>query len=239
MDIWEKIKRKGFNWWVLHETREAQKKYGFDMTKKKYSNSNTHNNEADAFKHAFLSWYLSYYHGDEEAKRLGDMHEDETPNAPFYERNMDLWNNAIGREIAYEMKWQLGEDYDIFGVEWTIQTAKRKIWEKMQNGELITNPMTDKRKFENMELERLTENDRVYSDGEFRNFDEKMKEVHLSKYLDYIIDNDWEMPSKSNLNKRVLSGELIYVDNYIRSDGTKVHGYYRRKPYAISRSMAK
>ena len=37
------------------------------------------------------------------AKELGDMHEDETPKAPAYERNMDLWNNEIGREIAYKM----------------------------------------------------------------------------------------------------------------------------------------
>ena len=49
MGIWEKIKRKGFNWWVLHETGKAQQKYGFDMTKHEYSYSNTHNNEADAF----------------------------------------------------------------------------------------------------------------------------------------------------------------------------------------------
>ena len=231
MDIWEKIKRQGFNWWVLHETREAQKEYGFDMTQKEGAYSNTHNNEADAFKHAYMSWFLSYWKDDLTAKQLGDMHEDETPNAPAYERNMDLWNNAIGREIAYEMKLQLGNDYDLFGVEWPIQTAKRKIWEKMQQGELITNPFTDRRKFENMELERLTENDRVYSNDEFRNFDEKIKEVYSGKYMDYIIDNNWEVPSVKNLDKKVQSGELIYVDNYTRSDGTKVNGYYRRKPY--------
>ena len=234
MDIIKKIEkegRKGFNAWVLHETRDAQKKFGFDMTQKEGAYSNTHNNEADAFKHAYMSWFLSYWKDDLTSKQLGDMHEDETPNAPAYERNMDLWNNAIGREIAYEMKWQLGNDYDIFGVEWPIQTAKRKIWEKMQQGELITNPFTDRRKFENMELERLTENDRVYSNDEFRNFDEKIKEVYSGKYMDYIIDNNWEVPSVKNLDKKVQSGELIYVDNYTRSDGTKVNGYYRRKPY--------
>ena len=43
------------------------------------------------------------------------MHEDETPNAPWYERNMDLWNNKIGREVAFEMKERRGEDYDLLG----------------------------------------------------------------------------------------------------------------------------
>ena len=234
MDILKKIEkegRKGFNWWVLHETRQAQKKYGFDMTKHEYSCSDTHNNEADAFKHAYMSWVLSYFANDLKSKELGDMHENETPNAPLYERNMDLWNNAIGREIAYEMKWQLGDDYDLLGEEWANQTAKRKIWEKMQQGELITNPLKDKRKFENMELERLTENDRIYSDGEFKNFSEKVQELKMNNYMDYIVENNWEIPSKENLDKRVLSGELIYVEKYVRANGTEVSGYYRRKPY--------
>ena len=231
--------RNKFNQVVLDATRKAQQKYGFDMTQKEGAYSNTHNNEADAFKHAYMSWFLSYWGNDIKSKELGDMHEDETPNAPAYERNMDLWNNAIGREIAYEMKWQLSNDYDLLGEEWANQTAKQKIWEKMQQGELITNPFTDRRKFENMELERLTENDRIYSNVEFRNFDEKMKEVHSGKYMDYIIDNNWEVPLVKNLDKKVQSGELIYVDNYTRSDGTKVHGYYRRRPFFANKKSSK
>ena len=201
------------------------------MTKHEYSYSDTHNNEADAFKHAYMSWFLSYWKDDLLAKQLGDMHEDETPNAPDYERNMDLWNNAIGREIAYEMKKQLGNDYDLLAEEWVNELARDKIYEKMQQGELITNPFTDKRKFENMELERLSEKDKVYSNDEYRNFDEKIKEVYSSKFMDYIIDNNWEVSSVKNLDKKVQSGELIYVDNYVRSDGTKVDGYYRRRAY--------
>jgi len=238
MDIWEEIKRKGFNWWVLHETRDAQKKYGFDMTQKEGAYSNTHNNEADAFKHAYMSWFLSYWWSDKTSKNLGDMHEDETPNAPYGERNMDLWNNAMGREIAYDMKRQLGDDYDLLGEEWVNQTAKRKIWEKMQRGELITNT-NDKRRYENLELELLNEKDRVYSDGEFKNFDEKVQALKMSKYMDYIVDNNWEAPTEKNLNKKVQSGELIYVENYVRSDGTKVHGYYRRRTYFAGKKLQK
>ncbi len=231
--------RKKFNQAVLDATVKAQKKYGFDMTKKSYSNSNTHNNEADAFKHAYLSWLLSYkYGGDFVAEQLGNFHENETPKAPLEEKNMDLWNNAMGREIAYNMKRELGDDYDLLGDDWASEYASRKIYEKMRKGELITNP-NDKRRYENLELELLNEKDRVYSDGEFRNFDEKVQALKMSKYMDYIVDNNWEVPTEKNLNKRVQSGELIYVENYERSDGTKVHGYYRRRPYFASKKSSK
>ena len=225
------IARDVFNKIVLDATYKAQKKYGFDMTKHEYSCSDTHNNEADAFKHAYLSWHLAWYYGDKKAKELGDMHENETPNAPFYERNMDLWNNAIGREIAYEMKHKLGEDCDLLGDIWASEVASRKIYEKMQEGELITNPFMDWRKYETMEIDRLKDNERVDTVIDFQNFDEQTKKLRLKNYIGQIIDNDWEIPSKENLDKRVLSGELIYVEKYVRANGTEVSGYYRRKPY--------
>lgn len=93
--------RQKFNKDVLEATYKAQKDYGFKIGTGKHA---TWNNEADAFKHTYMQWDLAYHHGEKIAKNLGDMHENETPNAPAGERNMDLWNNAIGREIAREMK---------------------------------------------------------------------------------------------------------------------------------------
>ena len=234
--IVEKGERKLFNNIVLDATYKAQKKYGFEIGTGEHA---TWNNESDAFKHAYMSWLLSWYAGDEKAKQLGNMHEDETPNAPWYERNMDLWNNEIGREIAYEMQNKYGKAAGILGPEWASEIASEMIWEKMQQGELITNPFKDTRRYESMELERLKENDRIYTDGEFRNFDEKMKALYEDKYMDYVIDNHWEIPSVKNLDKRVQKGELIYVDDYTRSDGTKVSGYYRRRPYYASENNSK
>ncbi len=224
----ESIARDVLNKVVLNATYKAQKKYGFEIGTGEHA---TWNNEADAFKHAYMAWHLAWYYGDKKSKELGDMHEDETPNAPWYERNMDLWNNEIGREIAYEMKDNYGDAAGIIGTEWASEIASEMIWEKMQQGELITNPFKDIRRYENMELERLKENDRIYTDGEFRNFDEKMKALYEDRYMDYVIDNHWEIPSVKNLDKRVQKGELIYIDDYTRSDGTKVRGYYRRRPY--------
>ena len=236
----EKItSRKKFNQVVLDATAKAQKQYKFDMTKKAYSLSDTHNNEADAFKHAYLSWLLSYkYGGDFVAEQLGNFHENEGDEYIRGEKNMDLWNNAMGREIAYDMKRELGDDYDLLGDDWASEYASRKIYEKMQNGELITDPY-DKRRYENLELELLTENDKVYSDGEFKNFDEKVQALKKSKYMDYIVDNNWETSTEKNLNKRVQSGELIYVEDYTRSNGINVHGYYRRRPYFASKKYSK
>lgn len=218
--------RDKFNDDVLDATYKAQKKYSFKMGTGEHA---TWNNEADAFKHAYMQWKLSWKHGEAIAKKLGDMHEDETPNAPAGERNMDLWNNAIGREVAYEMKQKFGEDYDYVPMETASDYASNIIADKLRRGELITHP-DDKRKFENMEYERLTESDRVYSNGEFANFDEKYKATMLDRYLDDAISNNWQPATTENLDKRVKSGDLIYVDNYTRADGTKIQGYYRRKP---------
>ena len=229
----DNILRKGFNHKVLDATYKAQKKYGFEIGSGEHA---TWNNEADAFKHAYMSWYLSYADGDFISKYLGDMHENETPNAPLGERNMDLWNNEIGREIAYDMKQRFGEGAMFLGEDRIEKYAVEKIIEKMNNGELITHP-DDPRKYENMELERLKEKYRIYTGEEYKNFDEKMKAMVWDSYFSNIIANDWKTPSKNTLDERVKSGELIYVDNYVRANGTKVNGYYRRTPYNKSKSQ--
>ena len=48
-------------------------------------------------------------------------------------------------------------------------------------------------------------------------------------YIDNITDKN-RMPTKKEVDKRTRIGELIYVEEYTRSDGTKVSGYYRACP---------
>ena len=222
--------RKKINQAVLEATYKAQKKYGFKIGTGEHA---TWNNEADAFKHAYMQWYLAdkglfnIVKGNSFAKLLGDQHERETPNAPVGERNMDLWNNAIGREIYYELKNM--NSYDILDEKGKEELVAKKIVEKMKAGEMITNP-ADKRNFENMELERLTEKDRVFYKDEMLQFDQKLKDLYSDSYLNQAIDNYWKIPTKDELDKQVKSGSLIYVEDYTRSDGSKVQGYYRRKP---------
>ena len=152
--------RNNVNELVLKATYKAQKKYGFEIGTGEHA---TWNNEADAFKHAYMQWYLSQNSFPFAAKFVGDWHENiETPNAPEGERNMDLWNNQIGREIAEDMKKKYGKVLDGLTEEAVSDIASKKIVEKMRQGELITNP-NDKRRYENMDLERLKESDKVYT----------------------------------------------------------------------------
>lgn len=48
-------------------------------------------------------------------------------------------------------------------------------------------------------------------------------------YLENMISKN-PMPTKKEVDKRTRIGELIYIDEYTRSDGTKVSGYYRAYP---------
>ena len=48
-------------------------------------------------------------------------------------------------------------------------------------------------------------------------------------YMDNITDKN-PIPTKKEVDKRTRIGELIYVEEYIRSDGTKVSRYYRAYP---------
>ena len=52
----------------------------------------------------------------------------------------------------------------------------------------------------------------------------------IKQIINQAFDDGGDFPSKSDLDRRVRFGELIYVENYTRTDGTKVSGYYRRYP---------
>lgn len=53
--------------------------------------------------------------------------------------------------------------------------------------------------------------------------DKKLIDAYIKQY-----SSNKKMPSKEELDKGVHIGNLIYVEDYTRSDGTKVSGYYRR-----------
>ena len=158
------------------------------------------------------------------------MHENETPNAPSNERNMDLWNNQIGREVAAEIRRTL-DPFQFYDEKFLSEIATEKIIEKMERGEVITDPQNDKRKFENFEKERLKDSDRVFYEDEYwDNMNEDERRRYSTHYTNYKNRIKSKFPTKAELQEKTLKGELIYVENYTRSDGTKVSGYYRRYP---------
>jgi len=208
-------------------TSRATKRYGLKLDK----DGNAIDCEADAFRHTFMQCFLAYRAGNKIAKYLGDKHEHgKDPNIEP-NTNMDLWNNQIGREIAEEIKKENGSDIDL--IDWDLfeYLASEKIIEKMKKGELITEPFKDKRKYTNMEKERLQDKDRVFYEDEFWDeLDDNERIRFREHYTNYKNQHQKGLPSKKELDAKVSTGDLIYVNNYVRSDGRKVNGYYRRRP---------
>ena len=106
------------------------------------------NDEIDAFRHCFSQALLTLKFSEGFAKNFGTNYErldDIVNQQPPEERNMDQWNNAVGREVAQEVQ------KEISGKKLTPQQIEDIVAEKVvkhiKNGDLITNPFTDKRKY--------------------------------------------------------------------------------------------
>ena len=144
--------RKEFNREIIDKTVEYQNKYNFDIGTGKHA---TWNNEADAFKHAFMQAKMVYKSGGIElpATILGNYHEFIEGNKiqSEGEKNMDLWNNYIGRQVATEVLKELKSEHlgEIKNQKEFEDRVAEKIYQKMQNGELITNP-NDTRRYEDL-----------------------------------------------------------------------------------------
>ena len=143
---------------------------------------------------------------------------------------MDLWNNAIGPEVFDNIKCMLGNYYTKYPKNKLLDMAAEQICYRIDKGELITNPYTDKRQFKNMEKERLQDKDRVFYEDEFWDeLDENERIRFREHYTNYKNRHQRGLPSKKELDARVVMGDLIYVKDYTRSDGRNVNGYYRRR----------
>lgn len=219
-----KKKEEEFTKEMVAVTNRATKKYGLKLNEK----GQAVDCEADAFRHAYMQSYLSYKYGNFVAKELGNRHEKGNDPNIRLDTNMDLWNNQIGREIAEEIKKENGNSIDEDLFEYL---ASEKIIQKMNKGELITEPYKDKRRYTNMEKERLQDKDRVFYEDEFWDeLDDDERIRFREHYTNYKNQHQKGLPSKKELDARVAIGDLIYVKDYTRSDGRKVSGYYRRRP---------
>ena len=94
------------------------------------TNEVKHNDDADAFRHAYFSYTLAGLVGSDTAKEIGDAHEISAPN-PSGERLMDLYNNSVGRDLNDDpdSKWKLPSE--------VIQDA-------LSEGKLKTSPFKTK-----------------------------------------------------------------------------------------------
>jgi hypothetical protein len=97
-----------------------------------------HDNDVDAFRHAYVSGIFVLEYGQRAALLLGWMNEFVFPS-PIPDRNMDLWNNAVGRALAKNNK--------------TKESLASAIKDALQSGELITSP-NDERSYQGVLLPR-------------------------------------------------------------------------------------
>lgn len=58
-----------------------------------------HNGKGDAFRHCYWNALMSHRIGADQAKEVADAHEDKE-GQPAAEKDMDLHNNQVGRDIA-------------------------------------------------------------------------------------------------------------------------------------------
>ena len=131
--------QKEFNDEVDKKTKEYQKVYNFQIGVGKTS---TWNNEADAFKHAYMSAILSIRYGELPSIAAGLKHEIENllDGNKKAETNMDLHNNYEGYKIAREIKKEISKEILDKNSKLIDDIIAKKIVEKMRKGKLILNP---------------------------------------------------------------------------------------------------
>jgi hypothetical protein len=98
----------------------------FDTTEAEYPDQPQHNNEADAFRHAYFNYILTQRIGANEAKSYADAHERSGEN-PKGEELMDLFNNDVGRRLALDPSNKGRDPVEV-------------IHEAIRNGQLQTKP---------------------------------------------------------------------------------------------------
>ena len=206
---------------MLKDTQKYQKQYGFNIG----VNNNAHNNEADAFRHAYMQSILALRYGTIIAKIVSNNHENQgnTNGQDPKEANMDMWNNHQGQEIYDEICKEY-PNFKNLSEEHRKDIIARKVVQRMKSGKLITTP-NDKRKYTGFATD--------IPDGKIFTAEEigKLSTDEFSKYENYI-DNQLEtygVPRNYQAQQDVVNGVLIWVDRYKRDDGTEVSGYYRKK----------
>ena len=105
--------------------------YHFDMEPGHIS----HNNEGDAFKHAFMAADLATLLGEGIARKICILQEDTNPHNPPAERHMDLHNDEWGIKIGLEVKKRTETIKDLLKEKDVIA---ERIMEEMRKGNLIT-----------------------------------------------------------------------------------------------------
>ena len=95
-------------------------------------NHTSHNNEADAFKHTYMSAELTLLLGATAAYTIGVLQEDSNPYNTPAERHMDLHNDSVGISIGKRLKKSI---WHLINIDDEIA---ENVMNEMRAGRLIT-----------------------------------------------------------------------------------------------------
>lgn len=132
---------------TIEKAYKYSKKYRFKTT----SGTRGWNDETDAFRHAYMQADLTVKANAGLSQIAGDLHElegDLINKQSSKEKNMDKWNNQVGRDIGKEInkEYNLAKRIELIKSGQMDDVIANKVAQKLNNGELITNP-NDTRKY--------------------------------------------------------------------------------------------
>ena len=176
------IVRQSYNNYIYEQTKKYQKKYGFEIGE---GSHDAWNNEADAFKHTFMSADMALKTNAGISKYKGDEHEIEGRNnmgQSSGEENMDRWNNAEGRKIAQKIAKEIKNPFVLKAYALSGRLEDRiaeEVMHKMRKGDLITHPNDKRRYTETPKKDTRTPSQRL--DDEIREKYKRMKNQRLQR----------------------------------------------------------
>ncbi len=185
--------------YILEKALEYQKELGIE------NSGGGWNDTTDGFRHAWGSAYLAMKYGDLLSHAATSGHELTETYQPKEEKSMDEWNNAIGREIAKNIKAEY-KDIDK-NINWSSieDLIAQKAFEKISQNEIATStsdPKLNNPLFKLTAVKNTTENtaeslkDRLIS----------MREEKLAKYTQRLAESPQKIQEKES--KHVTLEEL-------------------------------
>lgn len=150
-------------------------------------------NDVDALRHSYVSGVFTQEYGDQIANFFGQLNEwfpgvgSSTSNSTN-SKNMDLWNNAIGRRYGKKTKGRL----KLF----------KLLVKALKNGELIISPEIDTRKY----------NGKVFNIENIKNKVFVVKESKKGKNLNYFDIEKFLILSKSEFISEIKMGNYPFYE---------------------------
>ena len=136
--------KNNFTQEMLSDTIKYHKRYGFDIGQ----NNIAWNNEADAFRHAYMQSIMANRYGTLPTKTVSYGHEfvGKIKGQDPREYNMDMWNNQQGQQIYNEIRREY-PNFNKLSEQQQKDIIAEKVVQRMKKGKLITG-LNDLRKFE-------------------------------------------------------------------------------------------